>query len=153
MDLAAEFSLAGEEEHLHATLSGRQGVRPADFMADLSPLSAELELARQRAGFSGSGRLRLRRREIARLKGTPERLQIELLSVAGSELADLLPPARRPALLAGATGIGGTVTADRRSGRPMERPGAVAGGIRIPAPRQAAATSVGRPGRVERARV
>lgn len=138
-DLAAEFARADAsgEMRLQVALDGRTGRRPAQFLLDLAPLSARLELHRPVGGkLEADGSLRAGGEEILRLRGTAQRLEIELLSAAGRDLAALLPPEQRPAFAAGLEGVAGGATLLRGAegewsgaGRLQVRTMPVAGGL------------------------
>ncbi|MFA7536399.1 MAG: hypothetical protein WCY68_09940 [Desulfuromonadales bacterium] len=150
VSVAAEFSLAPGQARLHGRLTGRPNPRQKDFFVDLGRLSADMTVEKQSSVLSGSATISLGDRMLARLRGTPERLRLELLPVAGVDLLPLLGAGHRSDLLAGAEAVSGDAEIVRDSpGGWRARIGLRAALVKMPGGgglRQAALSGQVRPG-------
>jgi translocation and assembly module TamB len=115
LTLAAEFRLEKESLFLQGEIRGGPGrKKPADFLADLEPLTARVEIRRKENQFSAQGRLFLSGRRILDVAGNFSRLHYDLRPLGWEELKKVIGEELLPAAIGDAGELAGTGTVSPR---------------------------------------
>jgi translocation and assembly module TamB len=116
IEASGELSVSDGRLRLEAALVGTPGRGAEKDLPDISGLSAQISAARQGVKGSGTARLSLRGREMARAEGDMREVKVELHPITARNLAALLPAQLRDRLPQEATGIAGSAVLRRDGG-------------------------------------